>query len=208
MKPRPYGNFYMEEKYWEKNLGDSHNGLVEIVAGILEKEMGPSEKLLDVGCGKGNLEILLKDKFDSVLGIDASKNSIEHARMRSPKYKFSRVDIAKGLPFKDKHFDWVTCVEVLEHIETPVFVIKEMMRVGKNVIITCPNGFWTELRPTIHKGYINVPNYVHFTERQLKNLIKELGGKIVLFKYFSTSWKILRNIYPRFLSTGVIVVIS
>jgi len=198
------------KEHWERFLGYSHSGLVERVAGMLNS-FDSNQNLLDVGCGKGNLEIVLSQKFHNVTGIDISKNAITYAKNRVPEYSYQIMDINKGLKFKDKKFDIVICIEVLEHIINPVFAIKEMMRVGKKVIITCPNGFWTELRPTT-EGYKKVPNYVHFTEKQLRNVIRLFGGKILSFEYFTTEKykfiKYLRNIYPRFLSSNFIVTIN
>jgi len=197
-----------ENKVWDNPLlAHSHSGEVEIVYNMLTS-LAPNSKILDVGCGYGALEILLFPKFNNVVGVDVSKEVLKRARANVPKYTYFHVDINKGLPFGDKKFDCVVCIEVLEHIMNPVFAIREMMRVGKRMIIACPNGFWTELRPTT-RGYLSVPNYVHFTEKQLKNIIREFGGKIISFKYFTTTkhkfLRCLRNLFPRFFCSSFIV---
>jgi 2-polyprenyl-3-methyl-5-hydroxy-6-metoxy-1,4-benzoquinol methylase len=196
-----------ENCWWDGILNDSHTGMVETVSAKLSD---PKESVLDTGCGCGNLEkILFKKGFKNVVGIDISKASLEFAKKNYP-FKFLRMDICKGLKFSNKSFDWVVSLEVLEHITNPVFVIEEMMRVGKKVVISCPNGFWTELRPTT-KGYLSYPNYVHFTEKQLRNVVREFGGKITSFEYFTTTKGFLgcaRMLLPRFLSTGFVITIK
>lgn len=44
-----------------------------------------------------------------------------------------------NLPFKDESFDLVTCLEVLEHIDTPGNGLLELARVGQHAIISVPN---------------------------------------------------------------------
>jgi len=196
----------MKIRSWEENLGRSHTGLIEEVGEIV-KNLNKNIKILDIGCGVGDLEAYLFNKgFNNIVGVDISKNALKIAKQKTPHYIFRQQNIEKSLPFGNKKFDVVFCIEVLQHITNPVFVMKEMLRVGKNIIITCPNGFWTEIRP-ITKGYLQDPNYIHFTEKQLKNVIREIGGKITSFKYFTLGFKFFRNIYPRFFSTGFIVVI-
>ena len=73
---------------------------------------------LNVGCGK--------DKRKGFINID-----------KNPNLNPDKVcDIEKGLPFKDKFFDYILCSQVLEHIKNLDFVMKEIYRIAKpNAII-------------------------------------------------------------------------
>jgi hypothetical protein len=55
------------KEHWERFLGNSHMGLVERVAGMLNS-FDFNQKLLDADCGKGDLEIVLSQKFHNVIG--------------------------------------------------------------------------------------------------------------------------------------------
>jgi ubiquinone/menaquinone biosynthesis C-methylase UbiE len=60
-------------------------------------------------------------------------------------------DENKGLPFKDKEFDFAICGHVLEDIANPFYVIKELQRVAKRGYIEVPSRFY-EQYPRFHKN--------------------------------------------------------
>ncbi|MCG3205117.1 MAG: Ubiquinone biosynthesis O-methyltransferase [Elusimicrobia bacterium] len=99
-------------------------------------------KILDVGCGSGNL--LEKLNGDRLVGIDLSDTLLNQARERlkdKPNCELIKADIER-LPFERGLFDCVICSEVLEHVENPKLVIDEMFRVIKPqglIVITVPN---------------------------------------------------------------------
>jgi len=91
-------------------------------------------KLLDAGGGEGDLYSLLKNRFDvTVCDIEQSyprNNPID------------KVDLNNNLPYRANSFDYVTCVEVIEHIENPHHLIREFKKILKPhgiLIITTPN---------------------------------------------------------------------
>lgn len=111
---------------------------VEIL--LEELQLRPGLKVLEVGCGAGNI---LEQISDCELhGIDISPYILEKARRRLG----VRATIAKGdaedLPFEDQTFDRVYCSEVLEHVLDPGKVLAEMRRVTKNngvAVASVPN---------------------------------------------------------------------
>lgn len=54
-------------------------------------------------------------------------------------------DSSKPFPFKNKEFDFVVCGHILEDIRDPIFVIREMIRVGKQGYIETPSRFYEQL---------------------------------------------------------------
>jgi len=99
------------------------------------------ETLLDVGGGNGFFIDLLRDRSYSAdfTVIDGSPTAIKKCKeknIRSILYDFD----GKPLPFKDDSFDVITCLDVLEHLHHPWFLLDEMKRVSrKYIIISCPN---------------------------------------------------------------------
>lgn len=103
-----------------------------------------TDNILDVGCLSGNFrEYLLEQEIrvTSFTGLDQSLLSIQNA-----KEKFSAdtwiLSDCYSMPFKDKTFDKVIAMELLEHLDRPLDFLKEAARVLKNqsnLIITVPN---------------------------------------------------------------------
>ncbi|MGQ0645404.1 MAG: class I SAM-dependent methyltransferase [Elusimicrobiota bacterium] len=102
----------------------------------------PTDAVLDVGCGAGNL----LERLDAgrLAGLDLSDTLLEKARQRlsgRPEAQILKGD-AETLPFPDAGFDRVVCSETLEHVRRPEAVLKEIHRVAKpgaRVVITVPN---------------------------------------------------------------------
>ncbi len=99
------------------------------------------ERVLDVGCGAGQVVGKLTEAGYEAYGVDVSEPNIERAR------KFSdRCQLYDGrrLPFADGHFASVGALNVLEHVEEPEAFIKELVRVTVpegRLVISSPNFF-------------------------------------------------------------------
>ena len=92
-------------------------------------------KLLDIGTGCGWLARLAQEKGFKVIGIDAADKVIAENKWFD-KLTGNSVVIKKAstysLPFKDKYFDSVAIVEVLEHLSSPAKALNEVRRVMKD----------------------------------------------------------------------------
>jgi 2-polyprenyl-6-hydroxyphenyl methylase/3-demethylubiquinone-9 3-methyltransferase len=94
----------------------------------------PGKAVLDVGCGGGFLtESFARDGYE-VAGIDPSANCIaaagEHAAVNGLAVEY-RVASGECLPFANSSFDIVSCCDVLEHVQDPNQVIREIARALK-----------------------------------------------------------------------------
>jgi len=75
-------------------------------------------KILDVGCGSGNLyEVFYRNRFQPkrYLGLDIRKKTIELNRVRFPKAEFEVQDLCRPYDYTDK-WDMIVSFEVIEHI--------------------------------------------------------------------------------------------
>lgn len=99
------------------------------------------ESVLDVGCGEGfTLNKLYQNKVGKSLeGIDYSLTAVMLGKKQNKKLMLRQGDIYK-LPYKEKSFDIVLCMEVLEHLEDPKKALKELKRVSKKyILLSVPN---------------------------------------------------------------------
>lgn len=104
-------------------------------AAFLLPHLKPGMRLLDVGCGGGSITLGLARAVapGETVGIDLSGPSIEHARELAStqgvaSVRFEAGDAAK-LPFEDGSFDAVFAHAVLQHVEDPSKVARELRRV-------------------------------------------------------------------------------
>jgi ubiquinone/menaquinone biosynthesis C-methylase UbiE len=85
---------------------------------------------LDVGCG-GNALFEFNQFCDPEVSCDLLKPT---RKLKN----FVKCD-AHNLPFPDKAFGLVTLIDVLEHVDSPVQVLREIKRVGKMLLLSTPN---------------------------------------------------------------------
>ena len=114
--------------------------------------------IVDIGCGSGDfLKVISEyDQQRRLFGFDFSETAVERCRSIIPDGEFIKGDVyATG--YQDNQFDTVLCIEVLEHLENPESVLKELARICAEdglIIISIPNGafdsyighlnFWSE----------------------------------------------------------------
>ena len=124
---------------------------------IISDLIDENSHVLDVGCGDGILmEYLVKEKKVNIRGIEISKTKIQNC-------------IAKGLTiiegnaeedlkqFPDKSFDYVVLSQTLQAFLNPEKVINELLRIGKQAIVTIPNfGYWKIRLHLLLKGTMPV----------------------------------------------------
>lgn len=96
----------------------------------IEKEKGG--KLLDVGCGNGNILYRLVNGRRKLYGIDLSKNMVEESRKRLKGDADIKAADAEHIPYNDDTFDILICNASFHHYPHPQKVLTEMKRVLKN----------------------------------------------------------------------------
>ena len=106
---------------------------------LLQHFMAPwsrrQQKLLEIGCGPGRfLQFFWESGFD-VSGLDASPAMLELARERLGHRADLHLGQAEHLPFRDKEFDVVALLTLLEFCSDPDRVISEAVRVARKAIL-------------------------------------------------------------------------
>ena len=113
----------------------AHQAIHDTVVAILEQERrGP---LLDVPAGEGALAARL-----IAAGFEVSCCDLYPEIFRLKDVDIHQGDLNGELPFADRSFDHVTCLEGLEHIENPQQAMREfarLLRPGGSVTVSIPN---------------------------------------------------------------------
>jgi len=106
---------------------------------IIFEIVGPGTKILDLGCGDGELLALLAGQKDAkVQGIELDHSAIYKCVEKGLSVFHS--DIDSGLAdYSNQSFDYVILNQSLQQVKEIDFVIQEALRVGQKVIIGFPN---------------------------------------------------------------------
>jgi len=159
---------------------------LKLIAELIE----PGSRVLDVGCGDGELlDYLVHKQGVDGRGIEISQTGVNDC-------------VAKGLfviqgdadndlkEYPDQSFDYVVLSKTLQAVYRPQLVLRELLRIGKRAVVTIPNfGQWKVRMSLITRGrmpvtkaldktWYNTDN-IHFcTILDLFDLIEEEGIRV------------------------------
>ena len=138
-----YDLYVKEQDYWW------HVGKRAIVYSLLDKYLPPADgrqrNALDLGCGTGlNLDHL--SRYARPTGTDFSEEALAFCRERGFN-SLAKADAAE-LPFPDNHFDIITALDVIEHLDDDLAALTELKRVlrpGGLLVVSVPayKALWT-----------------------------------------------------------------
>ena len=158
----------------------------KVIADLLPKNV----RVLDVGCGDGSLmSHLIEKKNIEARGLELKKENVTKC-------------IYKGLPviegnaetelnqFPNQSFDYVILSQTLQAFYNPERVLKDLLRIGKSVIISIPNfGYWKvrasllffgkmPVTKTLPNSWYNTPNLHMCTIKDLFHFCAEKNIEI------------------------------
>ena len=174
------GNNYLSKvySYERRPLSDYPEKLTKhLCEKYIHKEKG---KLLDVGCGRGDMLKAFKKKEFSVFGIDLSKESV---KMCHP-INVQNINLEdENFNYNEDNFDVIFSKSLIEHLNNPIFFMnscKKLLSEDGCLIIMTPS--W------IHHGwgpfYIDHTHRTPFTLQSLRDLANLAGFESVKVEYF------------------------
>jgi len=161
-------------------------------------QINSQDRVLDIGCGSGELAFDLAKKCQFVLGLDISSKNIHHAQQKHilPNLRFIETDI---LSFETKErFDAAALSNVLEHIKTRVEVLKKVKALAAKILIRVPlfNRDWITLyKKELGLEYrLDKTHQVEYTFPTFQKEIEMAGLKIEFFSIqFGEIWAVCKN---------------
>ncbi|MDA2922423.1 class I SAM-dependent methyltransferase, partial [Patescibacteria group bacterium AH-259-L07] len=154
------------------------------------------EKIIDIGCGEGEIEKRLKQRYANVYikGLDI-------ADVRT----FKDFDFAIGNAItvkENKEYDVLLMLEVLEHVKEYTKAFANIKKIkANNIIISVPYEPWFRLCNLLRFAYIkrlgSTPGHVnHFTKKDFKKIIQEnfSAGDIKIKRCLIWNFAFIQNI--------------
>ena len=130
-----YGDYY-DDKVTAKRMLAAQDTLEHIRGLVGARKFG---KVIDVGAGEGSLLALLhKDAIaDNLYALEISDSGLQAIRARSLPVEAQSFD-GYHIPYADQYFDLVISIHVMEHVEHERLLLRELRRVGKQLLIEVP----------------------------------------------------------------------
>ncbi|MFZ0034696.1 MAG: class I SAM-dependent methyltransferase [Sedimentisphaerales bacterium] len=137
-------------------------------------------RILDVGCGNGEMTSWMKEYGWDIHGVDIAKNACEIARKEGLKTFCGHLHEAQ---YPTEYFDAITINHVLEHTHNPLSLLRECNRILKGdgiLIVAVPNFGCSDSRLFGKSWYcIDTPRHLyHFTSETLDAMFNVAGFQV------------------------------
>lgn len=193
-----------------KTVRPDHRIIYEIIA--------PGSRVLDLGCGTGDLiYFLAREKNAKVQGIELSEEAIYKCVEKGLSVFHS--DIDSGLiEYPEKSFDYVILNQSMQEVKKVDFVLAEALRVGRNVIVGFPNFAYvtarlriffrgkTPITTSLPYRWYNTPNLHFLSISDFKSFCDEKGITILARYYLGK--KGLVRFWPNLFALDAVFVIQ
>lgn len=178
----------------------------------------PGSRVLDLGCGDGELlSLLIDEKNINGQGIEVDEQLIYKCVAKG--LNVFHGDIESGLAeYPDKSFDYVILDQSMQQIKRVDFAINEALRVGRKVIISFPNfAHWiarlqillfgrVPVTPSLPYKWHSTPNLHFLSISDFWDFTKE--KKIKVLKNFNLSEKHEIKLFPNLFARAGIFVLT
>lgn len=173
------------DAYYEAQLSKYGDKAAFLYGRLLEfvGELKPDARILDAGCGAGPALQFLKQRGFVPFGSDLIEYPLQQARRLIPDARLVQCDSDKPLPYGENSFDLILMSEVIEHVSSPEFTLREcwrVLRAGGAVAMTTPN-LWDVRRlyyPALGKVWSGDADATHqtlFNPQTMQGILAQTG---------------------------------
>jgi 2-polyprenyl-3-methyl-5-hydroxy-6-metoxy-1,4-benzoquinol methylase len=154
----------------------------------------PPRRVLDIGCGQGELAHTLKQRGHTVFGVDREPPQF-------PLDGFTSADLTHGLPLdSDMLFDTVILADVLEHMPDPMSLLmaaRAHLAPGGSLLVSLPNAVHWSVRAQIlagrfeyaNKGILDRTHLRFFTQASAEQMFAQAGLRATLHRTTPVPWE-------------------
>ncbi len=154
--------------------------------------VGNDKKVLEIGCASGRISKRLANNGCTVTGIEIDEDSSYEARKYCQDVINADIETLEDLGYPDNYFDVILFSNVLEHLRSPLEVIKKLKKyLNKNgyIVVALPNIANIFIRMKLlrgkfeyeESGILDNSHLRFFTEKSARELLSEGGFNIFKF---------------------------
>ncbi|EJF91581.1 methionine biosynthesis protein MetW [Bartonella tamiae] len=157
---------------------------------VIAQFIKPGSRVLDVGCGNGELLHLLQtERQVEGRGVELSQKGVDQCLIKGLSVIQGDAD-SDLIYYPDSGFDYVILSQTLQATRHPKVVLEQLLRIGERAIVSIPNfGYWRARFHLLFRGRMPVtkelpyswhdtPN-IHFcTIEDFVDLVKDVGAKV------------------------------
>jgi methionine biosynthesis protein MetW len=187
------------------------------------------ERILDVGCGNGEIARLMKERGCAVIGIELAPEKAAKARAYCEEVLVGNVE-SMPLPFEPQSFDVLVLSNILEHLRDPVATLHRLaplLRPGGRALVDLPNVAHWGIRLRLLRGrwdyedagILDRTHLRFYTRKTAREMLDQAGFEVLeddiipdvpLFRY-KRRWALinylLARLRPNLLSTEMLFVV-